>query len=756
MKKVDSGGGWQAIQYSWRKAKEVGPIRFWRAMRTKNACKTCALGMGGQLGGMHNEEGRFPEVCKKSMQAMVADMRGKVDKRIFASYTIDEFRKFTSRELEAFGRLSQPVIREQGAPKFRPIGWDEAIQIIVDSLRVAAPERAFFYASGRSSSEAGFLLQLLARQFGTNHVNNCSFYCHQASGVGLKASIGTSTATIDLADLEHCDLVFLIGGNPASNHPRLMTSLMRVRKRGGKVIVINPVRETGLVKYRIPSNLHSLLLGSEIASNYLQPTIGGDIALMAGIAKSLVEADAIDSKFIESHTVGFNELIGLLESIEWSSIEQESGIDRSTITAAAHEYARSESAIFAWTMGITHHDHGVENVRWIVNLALLRGMVGKPGAGLLPIRGHSNVQGMGTVGVTPSMTKLAVEGLSSMGLPIPQFRGFHTLEAIEAAGRGEMDFGLCLGGNLFGASPDSPYSTSALSKLNTLVYLNTTLNTGHFSGLGKLTLILPVLPRDEESQSTTQESMFSYVRLSDGGKARFSGPRSEVDILCDLGERLFPAKEPVDWGSLRKHDNVRHTIANLVEGMKELENIGATKREFHIPGRRLYAPDFPTESGKAAFFSEGPRRRPAFKHGELRLMTVRSEGQFNTVVYEEEDLYRGQERRDVILLNPNDIELLGLLPNQLVNVSNSVGYVRNQIVRPFDIALGCALMYYPESNYLIPRVIDPASKTPAFKSAVVQVEPVKGNNGEPVFAQNPSSIKQGGAEEAGRRSLKAC
>ncbi len=756
MKKVSSGGGWRAIRYAWHKAREVGPLRFWQAMHSKNACKTCALGMGGQLGGMRNEAGHFPEVCKKSMQAMVADMRGKIDPRLFETYSIKALQGLSPRELEAFGRLTAPIIAEPRKTHFRSISWDEALDRVAEGLKGTDPERAFFYSSGRSSSEAGFLLHLLARSFGTNHISNCSFYCHQASGAGLKDSIGTSTATVDLDDLEHCDLLFLIGGNPASNHPRMMTSLMRLRKRGGRIIVVNPVRETGLVNYRIPSNVRSLLLGTEIASTYLQPRIGGDIAVLCGIAKALIDSGQIESGFIAEHTEGFDAFRTLVESTTWEDIERSSGLDRSTLKSVAHEYAQSERAIFAWTMGVTHHEHGVHNVQWIVNLALLRGMIGRQGAGVLPIRGHSNVQGMGTVGVTPTLTQSAVTRLESIGLAAPKFKGHDTLSALEAAGRGELDFGLCLGGNLYGASPDADFCAAALAKLKTLTYVSTTLNVGHAHGLAETTLILPALVRDEEPQSTTQESMFSYVRLSDGGPQRFAGPRSEVDILCDLATRTFPQPSKIDWHRLRDHDEIRRLIAQLVEGLEPIGEIGRTKQEFHIPGRRLTGPQFQTASGRAAFRAISMPSHRNLREDELLLMTVRSEGQFNTVVYEEEDLYRGQERRDVVLMNPADIDRIGLQENQLVSVSNEVGKLDNRIVRPYAIAPGCALMYFPEANMLIPRAVDPVSKTPAFKSAVVRVEAVKDADGQLAFLEPRPVAGRMSIDVSSRNRMKAC
>lgn len=749
MRRLKSGGGWQAIRYSLRTAMQVGPFRFWKAMRSKNACKTCALGMGGQLGGMRNEAGRFPEVCKKSMQAMAADMRGRIEPRLFETYSLEQLKGLSSRELEMFGRLANPVVAEPGSTHFKATSWEEALGQIAERLKATKPERAFFYASGRSSNEAGFLLHLLARAYGTNHLSNCSFYCHQASGVGLKDSIGTSTATIELEDLEHCDLLFLIGGNPASNHPRLMTTLMKLRERGGKVIVVNPVRETGLEHFRVPSSVKSMLLGTEIASTYVQPSIGGDIALLAGIAKALVTAGSVDADFIDTATEGYPELRDFVLNLDWAAIESSSGVSRAEIESVAAEYAQSKRTVFAWTMGITHHEHGVDNVQWIANLGLLRGMVGRPGAGLLPIRGHSNVQGMGSIGVTPAMTKAAVERFEALGLKAPSFDGHDTMGSMEAAEKGEIDFGLCLGGNLFGANPDSGFASAALKRLKTIVYLSTSLNTGHAHGLAQTTIILPVRARDEEDQATTQESMFSYVRLSEGGASRHQGPRTEVDILTEIALRAVGNIGLLDWAKLKGHNQIRSLIARLVPGLEQIEQIGKDKKEFHISGRVIHRPEFKTPTGRAVFRVRALPALPPLGKNQLRLMTVRSEGQFNTVVYEEEDLYRGQERRDVILMNRVDIDRMGLRVDQTVDVTSETGQMHGILVREFEIARGCALMYYPEANILIPTRVDPRSKTPSFKSAVITVV-------ASAFSASAEIHIQAGTESSAGTGMKSC
>ncbi len=725
MKPTKRGGGWQAIWYTFRMANRVGWWRLWKAMSAKNACKTCALGMGGQKGGMRNEAGYWPEVCKKSFQAMVADMQAGLKPEFFAKYSLAELRTLSPRELEWAGRLTAPIYAGPGDTHYRVVDWEFALERITRQLRSTQPDENFFYCSGRSSNEAGFLLQLFSRLYGTNYVNNCSYYCHQASGVALGNALGTGTATVTLEDVENCDLFFLIGGNPASNHPRLMRTLMTVRRRGGKVIVLNPVKETGLVNFAVPSDVWSLLFGSEIASLYVQPHIGGDIAALTGIAKIVMEKGSTAKAFLESSTEGFEAYAESLKSISWESIEASAGISRQQIEGMAELYLQAKNAIFGWCMGITHHEHGVENVHAIINLALLRGMVGRPKAGLLPIRGHSNVQGIGSMGVTPNLKQRIFDHLESiLNVKLPTQPGLDTMACMDGAYEGKLRGAICLGGNLFGSNPDANYARESLGKLELITYLNTTLNTTHTWGLANETLVLPVLARDEEGQKTTQESMFNFVRLSDGGPPRLIGPRAETAILAEIASRVLGDAGPVKWSEFKDHCAIRNMIARSIPGYEPIATIDQSNREFQIEGRTFHQPRFPTESGKAKFRA-ATIPNLSKRADELRLMTIRSEGQFNTVVYEDYDLYRGQDRRDVILMNPEDIRRFGLAVDQRVTVTSQVGSMANILVRAFDIKAGNAAMYFPEANVLVPKSVDPESKTPAFKSVLVKIIPTQ-------------------------------
>ncbi len=733
MSHVRAGGGWHAIQYTLRKAREAGTVPLIKAMTSRNSCKTCALGMGGQKGGMRNEHGHFPEFCKKSIQAMVADMQPGIPDELFQQHSIDELQKLNPHQLESLGRISTPLYKGPGATHLQTISWEQAESKIVSALQQTDPQRSFFYFSGRSSNEAGFLLQLFCRIFGTNHVNNCSFYCHQASGVGLKDSVGTGTATITLSDLQQCDLLFIIGANPASNHPRLMTMCRDIRKKGGKIVVVNPLNEVGLVRFSIPSDPRSLWRPSAIGSHFLQVKPGGDFALMLALAKQLLLTypQAIDQGFVDQHTVGFDQLKERLEQLSMATLEKLCGIDTNQIQEVAALIAKSKNTVYSWAMGVTHQLQGADTVQSIVNLALLRGMVGREGAGLLPLRGHSNVQGMGSMGVKPIIGPEQQQALSDLGVEVPDHQGFDTLSCVESAFAGNMDFAMFLGGNLFGASPDANYTATALSRLSFSVQLNTTLNTGHVHGLGREAIILPVAARDEEEQATTQESMFNYVRISEGGPQRISQARPETKIIASIAKQYLKkvGKElaKIDFNQLHQHDEIRKLIAMVFNPFSEIYEKVKTGQEFYIPGRILHQQKFPTPNGKSKFFVPDS----LFQEGEetdkqdqaLTLVTIRSEGQFNTVVYEEEDRYRNQKHRDIVLMNPADIDRLKLSEYQSVLVQSAVGKMGPVSVASFDIKVGCVAMYFPEANVLVNRDRDVRTKTPAFKYQRVKVTP---------------------------------
>ena len=718
-------GGWSSISYSLKVAGEVGVGNFVQSIRSKNTCKVCAYGMGGQRGGMVNEFGEGLEICKKSIQAQLTDIQPEIAADIFKSSSIQQLKQLKARELERLGRINYPLYKDQHDTHYKVIDWDEALSKIIKAFKKTNPDRSFFYASGRSSNEAAFILHLFARLYGTNNVNNCSYYCHQASGVGIGGMLGSGTATVQLEDLKASDMIFVIGANPSSNHPRFLSELMHCRKRGGKVIIVNPAKEPGLVRFIIPSSVTSMAGGgSQIASAYLQPNIGGDVALLKGIAKVVLEKHAEDKDFLRDHTNNFEAFKQDIEATSWSEIEDSSGVDQAEITEVANWYCEAKNVVFTWAMGITHHVHGVDNVESIVNLALLRGMVGRPHAGLLPLRGHSNVQGIGSMGVSPQLKQNVFDAIQDkLGITLPKSPGWDTMSCIRAAYEDKVDLAFILGGNLYGSNPDQHYTEKALDKIPFKVFLSTTLNQGHLFGSGGEVIILPVAARDEERQSTSQESMFNFVRLSDGGIVRLSNVRSETDIITDIAIDVLEEKQ-ISFKKFKDHQNIRTAIAATIPGFEKMKSLGETKEEFQIDGRTLHEPSFKTADAKATMkvvpIPPLQVRSPGKK--QFRLMSVRSEGQFNSIVYEEQDVWRGQQERWVVLMNPEDMQSLGLSENDFVSLKSDTGIMRNVKVRSFTIKRGNVVGYYPETNVLISTVTDKRSLTPSFKNTLVEIE----------------------------------
>jgi molybdopterin-dependent oxidoreductase alpha subunit len=540
--------------------------------------------------------------------------------------------------------------------------------------------------------------------------------------VALGNTIGSGTSTVELADLTGCDLLILVGANPASNHPRLIHQLQAIRDRGGDVIVINPARESGLVRFAVPKSARSMLNGGTwIASEYLQPRIGADVALFKALAKAVLEVGGQDEAFLADHVNGYEAFRADLEATGWDDLCAHCGIEQADIERVASRYCRADRAIFAWGMGLTHHANGVDNIEALASLALLRGMVGKRFAGLLPLRGHSNIQGIGTVGVKPVLPDEIVAGLEKeLGVALPRKPGLDTMAATQAAAAGRIDAAVIMGGNLYGANPDATWVERALERIGFKLFMTTTLNRGHICGVDQgESLVLPVAARDEEWQPTTQESMFNYVRMSDGGITRLDNVRPEVTILSELAERVLEDC-PVDFHQFQQHRRIRQVIARTVPGMKALADIDTTRREFHVRGRLLHAPKFPTADGRAGLrvvpLPAASRPRP------FTLTTVRSEGQFNTIIYERKDSYRGTESRWSVLMNPDDMAALGVREGGKVGLVSDHGRMANLAVHAFDLPQGDIAAYFPEANVLTANAVDRRSQTPAFKATPVTVE----------------------------------
>jgi len=733
-----SGGGWPLID-GWARAtlSPTGP-RLWQALTHKSACLSCAWGTGGQNGGFRDELGEPLQRCLKSVEAIGAELQPAVPREVFAGRTLAELQQLTSAECDRLGRLDRPLIRRAGSDHYVPIGWPEVHALTAEAFRSHPPERVASYSSGRSSNEAAYLLQLLLRALGCNNLADCSDLCHAPSTLGLSRVFGSGTSMVNLESLQHADGVVLVGSNAPANHPRLMNELIRLRERGGTVIVINPVLEAGLLRFGSPAfPVRSMLGGgSEIASLFLQPIPGSDTAVFLGIQKALLERGAVAWEFLKAHSEGWQELIAQIESTPWEAITACCGLSREELEHTAARLAACRAVVFAWAMGITHHANGTSNVQAIANTAVLSGNVARPGAGTMPIRGHSNVQGFGSMGVTVHLRepmRLALEQL--LGRPLSRVPGYDTRALIEAAERGEVDTLLCLGGNLFGANPHSAQARRALGRIDTVVYLATKPNTGHFHGLAaRHTLLLPVFNRFETPHRTTVESGNNWVRLNEPGSTHLRGGQliSEVAFLAELAHRLH-GDTPIDWRRLQDPVYVRELIARTVPGYEAMAGIDASKREFEVSGRVFHEPRFATPSGRArlAVTPLPDLRLPDAGHFGglapderglvLSLITARSYGQHNTVVYKSGDQYRGMPHRHTLLINPEDLAASGLAAHQRVTVQGEEGALEGIELIPGSIRRGAALMFYPEANVLMRPIKDPESGTPAFKRVPVLV-----------------------------------
>ncbi|MFQ3635725.1 MAG: FdhF/YdeP family oxidoreductase [Cyanobacteriota bacterium] len=731
----DQGGGLSVVQYWAAQTLTPEGPQLWQTLMHKSACLSCAWGTGGQRGGFRNELDESMQRCMKSVESIMAELLPAVPPQFFETHSVAELQQLSSMEADRLGRLSVPMILRAGRSHYERITWDEVYAIATAAFQ-KPPERIASYSSGRSSNEAAFLLQLLLRTLGSNHLADCSDLCHAPSTVGLKEVLGTSTSTVSLEGLKQADCVVLLGSNAPYNHPRLMNELIQVRDRGGSVIVINPIMEVGLVKFGSPAfPLKSLIPGSEISSHYLQPIPGSDVTLLTGIQKALLERNQVNWDFLKAHTEGWEAVVEQARSTSWDTITQGCGVSQPEIEAAAAMIGNAQRVVFAWAMGITHHANSVDNIWNIVNTALMTGNLGKPGAGVMPIRGHSNVQGFGSMGVTVRLKQeiqQALEKLLGRSLNLPP--GYHTRDLIEAADAGKVDTLLALGGNLYGANPDTAQAKRALGNIDTIIYLATKPNPGHFHGLAKTnTIVLPVFNRFENPHKTTVESGNNFVRMNDPGQTHLEQADliAEVTFLTELAHRLL-GDDPIDWRKLQDTRYVRQLIARTIPGYEKISALDDGGEEFTISGRILTQPQFNTPSGKAQMKQTplpdlslpDPSHFGATDGASglvLALITARSYSQHNTVVYKEGDRYRGIPHRHCILLNPLDAARAGFAEHQKVTVRGEAGQLDGVEVIFGAVRPGAALMFYPEVNAIFHAKTDPRCGTPAYKRVPVWV-----------------------------------
>jgi molybdopterin-dependent oxidoreductase alpha subunit len=729
----------QTVKHAWR---EMGARRSLKTLLSVNQkdgfdCPGCAWPEP-------DGERSHAEFCENGAKAVAEEATTKrVTPEFFREWSIEELSKQSDFWLGKQGRLTHPMLLKEQATHYEPVSWDEAFALISKELNaLASPDEAIFYTSGRTSNEAAFLYQLFVRQFGTNNLPDCSNMCHESSGSALTETIGIGKGTVTLEDFDHTDAIFVIGQNPGTNHPRMLTALQKAKRRGCKIVHINPLPEVGTTRFKHPQEIFRMLgKGSELADLFLQVRINGDVALLKGIMKEMLEEEerqpgrVLDREFISEQTDGFESFALALRRVSWDEIVEQSGIGREQIREAAEIMMRARRTICCWAMGLTQHKNAVANIQEIVNLLLLRGQIGLPGAGVCPVRGHSNVQGDRTMGIWERPTEAFLNSLAKeFDFEPPREDGFDTVEAIKAmhAGKGKVFF--ALGGNFLSATPDTEYTAQSLRRCRLTVHVSTKLNRAHLI-TGEQALILPCLGRTEVDvqasglQFVSSENSMGVVQSSRGSLPPASPHLlSEPAIVARLAAATLGERTSVDWLALAaNYDLIRSAIERVIPGFEDYNRRVREPGGFYLPNLARER-HFKTASGKANFtIHELPRHN--LSPGQFLMMTMRSHDQFNTTIYGLDDRYRGiYHGRRVVFLNPQDIAEAGLNEGQLVDLtSHFEGEERTAprfVVVPYSIPIGCAATYFPEANVLVPiGSVAEKSNTPASKSVVISLRP---------------------------------
>ncbi len=684
------------------------------------------------------------QFCENGAKAVTWEATSKrVTAEFLAQNTVTSLLRKTDYELEDYGRLTTPLSYDAGTDTLRPLAWDEAFQRIAAVLQTLSPEQVEFYTSGRASNEAAYLFQLFAREFGSNNFPDCSNMCHEPTSVGLPQSIGIGKGTVSLDDFDSAELIISIGHNPGTNHPRMMGTLHELARKKVPIIVFNPLRERALERFTDPQNVIEMATYSStpIASTYYQVKAGGDAAALKGIAKALLQLDddhgnALDHAFIAEHTEGFADFAADLKTTGWDAIEAESGLARRDLEQVATAYAKSNATIVTYGMGITQHNKGTANVRLIADLLLLRGNIGKPGAGICPLRGHSNVQGNRTVGITEKPSADFLAKLETVfGFTPPKTHGHDAVKCMQAMIDGASKALICLGGNFAVALPDPEQSFPAMKALELSVHIGTKLNRSHLL-VAKETLILPCLGRTELDmqaggrQSVTVEDSMSMVHASSGKlKPASELLRSEPAIVAGMAKAVMPASK-VPWAELiEDYDVIRDLIEKTIPGFDDYNARIRQPGGFRMPLPPTER-QWPTATGKAMFsvFSGLHEDETTADKDTLRLITLRSHDQYNTTIYALDDRYRGVfGRRDVLFMNDSDLQRLGLEHGDVVDLETALPGSTQRLegitVIAYNISAGSVGAYYPEANVLVPlHYIDEESGTPSYKSVPVRVK----------------------------------
>jgi formate dehydrogenase major subunit len=735
--------GVPGVEFAMKAALEqMGPTRTARTLLKLNQkngfdCPGCAW--------PEKDHRHTAEFCENGAKAVAEEATKRtIGRDFFAEHSVHDLAGKTDWWLGQQGRLTEPMIKPSGHDHYRPIGWDDALDLIAAELRsLDSPDQATFYTSGRTSNEAAFVYQLMVRGYGTNNLPDCSNMCHESSGSALTEAIGVGKGSVSLDDLEQAELIVVMGQNPGTNHPRMLSTLEVAKQNGAVIVAVNPLPEAGLINFHNPQRPSGVVgKGTPLADDYLQVRIGGDLALLLASGKLLIEAEdaapgtVVDQVFVAEHTAGFAEYAEHVRGLDLAELVAGTGLSEAQVRSLAARMLGSKATVVCWAMGITQHKHSVPTIREIVNLLLIQGNLGRPGAGVCPVRGHSNVQGDRTMGIFEKMPEWFMAALGKeFSFEPPRKHGHDTVDSIRAMRDGEVRVFFALGGNFVRATPDPDQTEPALRSCRLTVQISTKLNRSH-AVCGETALILPTLGRTDRDlqaggvQQVSVEDSMSRVHRS-RGTLRPPSPdlRSEVSIICRLADRLVGKRIDAPWLAFEAdYRMIRTRIARVIPGFEDFESKLAQDAGFELP-HAAKVRTFPTATGLANFSVNELtyQRVPA---GRLLLQTMRSHDQYNTTIYGLDDRYRGiQGGRRVVFVNSDDLLDLGFHDAQMVDLVSefSDGVERrasNFRVVSYDTARGCAAAYYPETNVLVPldSVAD-VSNTPTSKSVIIRLEP---------------------------------
>ncbi|PKR45231.1 FdhF/YdeP family oxidoreductase [Streptomyces sp. EAG2] len=683
------------------------------------------------------------EFCENGAKAVAeeATLR-RVTPAFFAEHSVADLAERSGYWLGQQGRLTEPMHLAEGADHYTPVSWERAFELIAGELKaLSSPDEALFYTSGRTSNEAAFLYQLFAREFGTNNLPDCSNMCHESSGSALTETIGVGKGSVLLEDLYQADLIIVAGQNPGTNHPRMLSALEKAKQGGAKIITVNPLPEAGLERFKNPQTVKGMARGTALTDLFLQIRLGGDQALFRLLNSLILKTPgAVDEEFVAAHTEGYEEFAATAAEAGWEETLTATGLQRAEVEEALRMVLASERTVVCWAMGLTQHKHSVPTIREVVNFLLLRGNIGRPGAGVCPVRGHSNVQGDRTMGIFERPAPAVLDALErEFGFTPPRHHGLDVVRAIRALRDGEAKVFLAMGGNFVAASPDTEVTEAAMRRARLTVHVSTKLNRSH-AVTGAHALILPTLGRTERDvqaggeQFVTVEDSMGMVHAS-RGRLEPAGPAllSETAIVCRLARAVLGEKSATPWEEFEgEYALIRDRISRVVPGFEEFNARVGDPAGFALPHAPRDERRFPTPSGKA-HFTAAPVEHPHLPEGRLLLQTLRSHDQYNTTIYGLDDRYRGiRGGRRVVLVHPDDARELGFADGAYADL---VGEWKDGVERRapgfrvvhYPTARGCAAAYYPETNVLVPldSTAD-TSNTPASKSVVIRLEPSAG------------------------------